>query len=170
MLPDSYSTLAIHNGPFHRISIDPTTGQPNLMLGTTITPELDGQPSPTASADSGDDGVNFSGTLLIQNQIVTIPVTVTNSTGQQAYLNAWIDFNGNGVFDSGEQIATGLPVVNGENDVTFMVPANATLGNTFARFRLSTTQILTPFSSAPTARHPTAKWKTIKLPFCLPRP
>ena len=69
-------------------------------------------------------------------------------------MNAWIDFNGNGVFDSGEQIATGLPVVNGENDVTFIVPANATLGNTFARFRLSTTRNSDPVRRRPTAGTP----------------
>ena len=147
--PDSYSTLAIHNGANHRISVDPTTGKPNLMLGSTITSELDGQPGPTASADAGDDGVNFSGSPLIQGHAVTIPITVSNSTGQQAYLNAWIDFNGDGVWTDNEKIADGVPVFDGENDLTFIVPNSAVLGNTFARFRLSTTQTLTPVGGGP---------------------
>ena len=55
-------------------------------------------------------------------------------------LVAWFDFNGNGVFDTGalQGEAFGPFVVEeGINQFAISVPADAQVGDTFARFRLS---------------------------------
>jgi hypothetical protein len=56
-----------------------------------------------------------------------------------ALIDAWIDFNGDGVWDEAtEHVARGLPVVSGFNDLQFETPATAVAGTTFARVRVST--------------------------------
>ena len=74
-----------------------------------------------------------------------IRVNVTNTTGSPAYIQGWIDFNGNGVWtDAGEQIATNVSVASsGATNITFTAPTNA-VNRTFARFRLSQDQNLAP--------------------------
>ena len=73
----------------------------------------------------------------------TIPVVVTNNTGAPGYLNAWIDYNNNGVFtDAGEQIAVNTAVANGTTNSTLnlniTVPAGAVTGTDVGvRVRLS---------------------------------
>ena len=52
-------------------------------------------------------------------------------------LDAWIDFNRDGDWDTDEQIATSLRVIAGANSVMFTVPVGAVAGTSFARFRLS---------------------------------
>ena len=153
--PDpTYPTLQSSDGAYH---LEPASGVPDLYLGNTVTYAPDPVPSPTASSLTSDDGFDFSKVSLIQGQTVTIPFVVHNTTGQQAYLNAWIDFNGDGQWSDSEQIA-GTPnswmtwnfykVSNGVNYLTFTVPADATLGQTFARFRLSLQGSLLPTGGA----------------------
>ena len=70
-----------------------------------------------------------------------IAVTVTGS----GLLDAWIDFNGDGVFDpTREQIFTNVPVVDGVNILNITTPPDALEGMTWARFRLSTGGNLRP--------------------------
>ena len=154
--PDSYGTLWASNGPRHAIS--------TIYLGPSITSELDGQPDNLAATDVGDDGVAFlpapgPGTLplLLTGSIETVNVDFTHAT-KDAYLNAWVDFNGNGTFDSGDQIFTDMLLTHGVvNTLTFAVPAGATftvpsgstLGSTYARFRVSTQKGLSPLGPAP---------------------
>jgi len=52
------------------------------------------------------------------------------------FLNAWIDFDGDGIFDSGEQIADDLAVTAGTNTISVDVPATAS-GIMGARFRFT---------------------------------
>ncbi|MDO4559046.1 MAG: GEVED domain-containing protein, partial [Planctomycetia bacterium] len=102
------------------------------------------------------DGITFEGSWLDddgetihlharRNDIVTAHVTLTEG----AYLNGWLDVNGNGTFDESESVefltVNGTPVessnpwlATGGNVVTFRVPAGMTLGKTYARFRVST--------------------------------
>ena len=53
-------------------------------------------------------------------------------------LNAWVDFDGDGTWGSGEQVFTDEPLAAGVNSLTFTVPCTASLADTFMRFRLST--------------------------------
>ncbi|MDX1945889.1 MAG: GEVED domain-containing protein, partial [Pirellulaceae bacterium] len=67
---------------------------------------------------------------------VTITVGVRTGNNSPGYLQGWIDFNGDGDFaDSGERIFTDLQLGTGIYTRTINVPATATLGQTFARFR-----------------------------------
>jgi uncharacterized repeat protein (TIGR01451 family) len=130
--PDTYGTLLASNGARHVVA-------GALHLGATVTTETDGQPSPTASLDTGDDGVTLpSGLIVGRNASVIVNASASGK------LDAWIDFNRNGVFDASEEIATDVPVVAGNNSIGFVVPATATAGGTFARFRVSTAGGLGP--------------------------
>lgn len=131
--PDSYGTLSASGGPSH-------TATPNIRLGPTVDAESDGNPGPFANRDDltgfGDDedGILFT-TPLIPGAIASIDVLNGGGAGK---LNAWIDFNGNGTFDTAEQIATNLAMVAASvNTFLFTVPAGALVGPSYARFRLN---------------------------------
>ena len=69
-------------------------------------------------------------------------------------LDAWIDFNGNGVFDHPARASLGWYQSSrwspaAADRLTFAVPANAALGTTYARFRLSIAGNLPPIGFAP---------------------
>lgn len=71
---------------------------------------------------------------------------------QSAFIDAWIDFNGNGTFDDslGEQIAARFPVSNDTtNAIQFAIPAMAQAGVTYARVRISSIGGLPPSSNSP---------------------
>jgi uncharacterized repeat protein (TIGR01451 family) len=122
----------------------------NLRLGALV--DAEGAPTKTANADGDDnvgvddeDGLSFPS--VTAGQPVTLPVNVTNLTGATGYLNAWIDFNNNGVLtDAGEQIVTNMPVPSGANNDTlsldFNIPTNAVTAATSlgTRFRLTDIQ------------------------------
>ena len=142
--PDpTYPTLLVNNGARHVVDED-------LFLGYTIDPEANGQPTPNADGDDNtgnndEDGVTMS-PLIAPGQAV--PITVVASTG--GVLNAWLDFNIDGSWtDAGEHIIAAQPVSSGANSFTINVPANARLGQTYARFRLSSVRDLSYDGQAP---------------------
>jgi hypothetical protein len=139
--PDTYDT-SLPGGARHTII-------PEFRLGSTIDAEPNGQPGVGANGDDqsgtdADNGAVFTdGSQLFRgrnNAQVTVTSQGTNGDG---FVNAWLDFNRNGTFDTGEQIATNVPVVSGVGkSILFNVPANASIGTTYARFRLSKEQNL----------------------------
>ena len=139
--PDSYRTTLGANGARHNAT-------PNIMLGNAIDVEPNGQPSVGATRDDttgvpdDEDGIVFLNPI-VPGAIVNVQVTTGAGGGR---LNAWMDFNINGVFDAAEQIFTNAPVPGAAVTVlNFMVPATATLGDTYSRFRLNFTGGLAPF-------------------------
>ena len=91
----------------------------------------------TTTSDD-EDGVKIGN--LTNGTTQSFKATV-NGNG---YLQAWIDFNGNGSFsDAGEQVAVDLEdngagdldATSGTVEVSFSVPAGSTIGPTYARFR-----------------------------------
>ena len=70
----------------------------------------------------------------------TVPITATGS----GLVNAWIDFNQDGVFDEDEQILQNEVVVDGVNRIQVFAPENALDGDTWARFRISDSGNLSP--------------------------
>ena len=137
----SYPTLFADNGAFHGSDSGPYLG--------SVAPDVDNDGHPSAAADGDDtigsddeDGVAFP-FLMFAGSSQTITVTAS-APGQ---LDAWIDFNRDGDWnDSGERITalTGTSVVAGPNSLTFAVPANASGGTSYARFRISTAGGLNP--------------------------
>ncbi len=129
-----YPTMLADDGARHI----PVIG---FALGTAVDTEADGQPNLSATGDDqssfdDEDGVNFASAIgagLTSN----VNVSVTNSAAvANPFLDAWIDFNFDGDWlDAGEQIYSG-PVVAGVNTIGFSVPANASAGQTYSRFRL----------------------------------
>ena len=148
-LPDPpYPTLAASNGARHAHDLNNPIP---IFLGNLIDWEMDGLPSPNAKGDDlnaipDEDGVIFN-TPLIPGMPALI--TVTASMGGGAF-QAWIDYNHDGDFmDAGEQVFTNLVLIAGPQPLNFIVPQNALLGNTYARFRYSTMANLMPYGCAP---------------------
>jgi hypothetical protein len=149
--PDSYGTTIAANGASHGI----TAG---LKIGGTVDREIDGQPNISATGDdlNGDDedGVRLLSPLG-PGDAATFQVTVTNTTGSAAFLQAFMDFNRDGDFaDVGEKFASNISVPSGSVGsiipVTVSVPPGASVGSNYARFRLSQTSGLGPTGFAPT--------------------
>ncbi len=132
--PDpSYPTLATNNGANHLM--DGVT-----FLGALVDAEPDGQPDSNALGDDNnnlndEDGVTFVWPVTPGNPVKV----VVNASVSNGYLNAWMDFNIDGDWaDAGEQIFTDVPLAAGNNTLNFVVPGNASIGTSFARFRFST--------------------------------
>ena len=148
--PSPYPTTRAQNGAYH--------GQlSGLRLGVNWDAEQDGQPSTTATGDDAngilddEDGVSLLAPIVRGDNSNILQFNVTNTTGSPAYLQGWVDFNGDGDWsDAGEQIVTNLLVsASGLQNVTFSAPANA-VNRTYARFRLSQTQNIGPAGRAGT--------------------
>ncbi|MCA9215048.1 MAG: hypothetical protein KDB27_18390 [Planctomycetales bacterium] len=128
--PNTYGTL-LPNGARH--------GLAGPRLGANVDKENDGQPTPLADGDDNsgiddEDGVTITSVAIGGNTVV--PVVLSNAGS--ARLDAWVDFNANGVFDPSEQVATSLPLSLGSNSVNILTPGAAVPGFTMARFRVST--------------------------------
>ena len=117
------------------------TINPAVHMGASIDAETDGQPNAAASGDgSDDDGVTFPAfpdgkSVLYVEQANTLTVNVSTA----GYLNAWIDWNENGVWDASDNIASDKAVVAGNNTLTVTLPNTTTQGSKYARFRFCTT-------------------------------
>jgi len=161
-LPDpTYPTFLLNNGPCHIIG--------PLFLGNTIDGEMNGQPHVKALGDDNNGLDDEDGVLLIggifPGETTYLSVDVSQGNG---YLQAWIDYNADGDFsDAGEQIFTDFALPTGPNMLTFTANPNATLGTTFARFRISSLMNLSYTGPAPDGevedyeviiRHPVAIW------------
>jgi len=122
--PPPYPVLSSQGGAQHTISAD-------TYLGSGVTSEAQGNPSANANTDLYDDGVLFLGQVLTGQ---STPVQITAS--KLGVVSAWLDLNADGDWaDAGEQILVDEPVIQGQNNLPFFVPATATTGLTFARFR-----------------------------------
>ena len=149
--PAPYPTTRAQSGASHGTT-------PGLRLGDAFDADQDGRPSANADGDDVNGLLNGAGTVIDDEDGVglltpivrgdgsnIIRVNVTNTAGSPAYLQGWIDFNGNGSWtDPGEQIATNVEfAASGASNITFTTPSNA-VGRTFARFRLSQDKNLAP--------------------------
>ncbi|MHB0955706.1 MAG: S8 family serine peptidase [Pirellulaceae bacterium] len=133
--PAPYPTLLSQGGASHGLLA-------GFHLGATVDAENNGLPTPMADGDDmlnldDEDGVESSG-ILHAGTIATITVTATSTSRPAGYLQAWVDINRDGDWlDAGEHIIVDRQLATGEYDISFVVPANVTIGNTFARFRYS---------------------------------
>ncbi len=127
--PAPYPVTLAENGARHTVG--------SLFLGALVDAEADGVHSGTANADGADeDGVAFT-SGIDPGQTESIVITASQNGG---LLNAWVDWNADGDWaDSGEQVFNNQTLNAGPNNLTIAVPLGAAIGQTFARFRVSTT-------------------------------
>lgn len=124
-----------------------------IRLGTAVTdeelPGTDGQPNAAANGDDAansddEDGVASFPALAITDATYTVPIRVQNTSGADAFLGSWIDFNGNGSFQAGEGIVQTIPNgTNGIINVTWPSLPGIVAGNTYARFRINNDPLTT---------------------------
>lgn len=135
--PASYPTLLADDGARHA-PVGP-------RLGATRDVESDGQASNAANGDdiagNDEDGVMFG---LIQNDRTTAGVNIDLQNAAGALVDAWIDFDRDGVWQSDEQILKDAAVQAGLQTLNYAVPAGVSAGETFARIRVSSGGGLTP--------------------------
>jgi len=130
--PDpTYPTLAANNGASHLVA-GPWLGDPTDMPD----PEPDGQPNLNALGDDADgnndeDGVSIPPLIPGQPGDITLEVS-----GEGGIVQAWIDFDADGTWQASEQICDAFLLV-GIHIISFFVPDDAVVGQTFARFRIS---------------------------------
>jgi hypothetical protein len=134
---DSYPVTYAEGGACHL-----ATGP---ILGTARDNELAGTHSAAADADDttgtsdDEDGVTFT-TDLNPGQDTTAAVAASGA----GELSFWVDFDQSGSFDNATERFTHSFTAAGTEDITFAVPASANLGQTYARFRFSTTLVPDP--------------------------
>ena len=140
--PDpKYPTLLASNGARHLIGgpwMD-TAGQPD--------PEPDGQADLGALGDDNngsddEDGVEIP--PLIQGHTAALTLHVNGGGGS---VQAWIDFDSDGIWRISERVYNGV-LPNGTHIISVPVPADAAIGQTFARFRISSAGGLGPAGQA----------------------
>ncbi|HNS52786.1 MAG TPA: Ig-like domain-containing protein [Anaerolineae bacterium] len=158
-LPDSYSTYKGSGGPSHAIqdvnndqAPDTQGGVAAVWLGERVdfspNAETDGQPT----ADAAGDDTNLQNGKLLDDEDgvwatgewypspygggqITVHVNSSDGTCSGCQLGFWMDWNNDGDFaDLGESYIK--PVVFGTQTLSFDIPADAVLGNLYARFRL----------------------------------
>ena len=131
--PASYSTLSANNGARHTI----VTG---WRLGQLIDGEADGQPSVDALGDDqspaldDEDGV-IALSAFIPGSVASLQVLPSTN----GFLNAWVDFNRNGVWEASEQIFTDVAIAPPGPQLSFLMPSSVAQGRLYARFRFNKT-------------------------------
>ncbi len=146
--PSSYLVALADDGPRHLLG--------SLFLGAAIDHDADGQPSANADGDDQDlegddeDGFRPIADLVTTSQAATMSSFLVTSSGI-GKLDAWIDFDRNGVFDHpAEHLGGGssIDVIPGDNVIEFAVPAGSEVGESFIRLRLSSAGGLLPSGPA----------------------
>ncbi|WP_309127131.1 GEVED domain-containing protein [Microbacterium sp.] len=153
--PATYGTTLNGDGARHGIlGYDEDSHTAPVMLGASIDPEDDGQPSATAvgdddNAEADEDGVEFNPDLayavptlrtgLDPNSQQPVENTLEVEVSADGFASVWVDWNGDGDFlDEGERVANAQPVTSGSNDITFSRGTNPASIETFVRVRYST--------------------------------
>ncbi|MBN1996848.1 PKD domain-containing protein, partial [candidate division KSB1 bacterium] len=126
-----YPTLLVHNGARHYIK--------GPFLGSPPDAEDDGRSSPDAKGDDNDNTDDEDGVYiptLVAGQSVNILVNVGGGGG---YIAGYIDFNGDRNWDPQIRIASTDFYADGMHTIVVKVPSNAVIGQTYARFRINST-------------------------------
>ncbi|MEZ6086567.1 MAG: choice-of-anchor Q domain-containing protein [Pirellulaceae bacterium] len=137
--PAGYPVTLAQDGARHETS--------SLFLGSLVDGEGEGQPDDQAGqgGTGGDDNngqADEDGVFVLASMVADPNVATTSSfqvvASASGFLDAWIDFDNDGNWnDPGEQIFASRAVSQGNNVLSYTIPAGATTGNTAARFRIS---------------------------------
>ncbi len=136
--PSPYPTTSADDGARHL-----ATGP---RLGPLRDADGDGQPGDDALGDDNDgtddeDGVAFG---LIQAGANMAAVNIFLENAASGKVDAWVDFNRDGVWETSEQILDSVEVTNAFETLNFNLPSGLVPGDTIARVRLSSTGDLDP--------------------------
>ncbi len=126
--PAPYPVTYADDGARH-LAVGPT-------LGFARDAESDGQPTASADGDGIDeDGVMF-GAIAVGASLAAVNISLGNAATARA--DAWIDFDGDGIWQTDEQILDNVLVMDGGfRTYNFTVNSDAVAGPTFARVRVS---------------------------------
>ncbi|KAB1228616.1 GEVED domain-containing protein [Chryseobacterium viscerum] len=136
---------------------------PELFMGATVDYELNNAAVAAAADNNGSngDGLDEDGIapqVITNGSPFTIKVPVNTTVNGTKNLYAWIDFNGDGIFNGNEAAtASGNVTAGTTNEFTLTWPATATIvsplvliaGKTFVRFRLSGATITNTNNAVP---------------------
>lgn len=140
--PDSYGTYLESNGARHKV-----TGS-SLFFGESVDAESDASAYPLSDDENDnaddEDGVQFATAITEAERAVAI----VNSSGA-GFVSAWVDLNKNGVFDGNEQVLFDEPVSAGKQPVYMDIPVGVSAGDSWSRFRISSTTGLAATGGAP---------------------
>jgi uncharacterized repeat protein (TIGR01451 family) len=146
-LDDGARHALVLGGPFLGACVDADSGLAQdagaalddaLPYGLTL-----GTCSP---AGDDEDGVTFSTVQLLPGQ--PFDITVTPGGSGTCVLDAWIDWNRNGVFGDAGEVVSSSSIGPATAVLPIVVPAGATPGPVYARFRCSTAGGLGPAGPA----------------------
>jgi len=114
------------------------------ILGAVIDAEVDGQPNISSSGDDlatldDEDGVAMGGTpidgaLFIPGTMALLEIT---NGGAAGVFSAWFDWNRDGTWGVGEQVAADVPAPSGLSLFNLSIPAGLAQGGVYSRFRMS---------------------------------
>ncbi len=136
-LTHQYTTTLNQGGPFHGIVRD-TNGEPNLMLGASVTAGRDGQPGVGASLDDDDAFAADPVIVASVGEDVSVQVPVSNTSGDEATVVGWIDFDRNGKFEDNERAFVSAGATSDTVTLTWTAPNDTVLLDTYMRLRVST--------------------------------
>ncbi len=157
--PDSHGTDSTDGGegvgPSHLIV-------PTLYLGQCVDAETDGQADPSADGDDNAVSATTDGTCVagededglddesqLDGMVPGVQRCLDITSSGAGLLDAWIDFNANGVFDHpAEQIFASQSLSSGSQNLCFTPPSTMPPAVRFARFRLSSAGALLPTGPA----------------------
>ena len=121
-----------------------------LLLGAVNTDDTNTLSSPNADTDAGDDGVDVIPDFSTADAgaVRRWTVKVVNTTGADANLYGWIDFDRDGRFERGEMAHVVVPDGAATATLSWTFPAGIAAGKTFVRFRLSSETLTGPAGAA----------------------
>lgn len=112
----------------------------SLRLGAAESIEWNKTASTNADADTDEDGLPFVRILTSAGNYYT-DLDVYNNSGANATVCAWIDFNGNGVFETSEGVSQTVTSAAATQRIQLLWPAVVTTltdnSNTFIRIRVT---------------------------------
>jgi choice-of-anchor A domain-containing protein/uncharacterized repeat protein (TIGR01451 family) len=133
----NYRTTASDNGPRHVPSIGLALGAAtDIDNGTLQNLAADADDISTPSND--EDAFTGLPDVFLNRPYQLNNIPIVNTTGKPATLYAWIDFNQNGHFEAGESASTTINSGSTTANLSWATPSTAVLGNSYARFRLTT--------------------------------
>ncbi|MCG3865781.1 MULTISPECIES: GEVED domain-containing protein [unclassified Photobacterium] len=132
---DLYKTTLASNGAYHIVT-------PTLYLGDQVADsEVDATPDILARNDDAnatpddEDGINILLPVALGDDEYSVIIEANNSTGVEANLWAWVDFNQNNQFDASEAQYKAVPT--GTNQGQFTLTWTGLSGVTLAPHRMS---------------------------------